>query len=89
MWSNDRYESAEHRVSVNRDRARFSMPYFFNPATDAVVEPLEELVGDKDPPRYSAYSWGDFFRTKLSGNYKKLDVENIQIAHFKKSVAAA
>jgi len=88
VWSNDRYESAEHRVSVNRNRARFSMPYFFNPATDAVVEPLEELVGDEDPPRYSAYSWGDFFRTKLSGNYKKLDVENLQIEHFRKGLQA-
>ncbi|PUZ37975.1 hypothetical protein GQ55_9G159600 [Panicum hallii var. hallii] len=86
VWSNDRYESAEHRVSVNREKARFSMPYFFNPATDAVVEPLEELVGEEDPPRYSAYSWGDFFRTKLSGNYKKLEVENLQIEHFRKGL---
>ncbi|CAL4934755.1 unnamed protein product [Urochloa decumbens] len=84
VWSNDRYESAEHRVSVNSARERFSMPYFFNPAADAVVEPLGELVGEDEPPRYSAYSWGEFFSTKLSGNYKKLDVENLQIEHFKK-----
>jgi len=88
VWSNDRYESAEHRVSVNRDRARFSMPYFFNPAADAVVEPLEELVGEEDPPKYSAYSWGDFFRAKLSGNYRKKDVENLQIEHFRKGPQA-
>lgn len=85
MWSNDRYQSAEHRVSVNAARARFSMPYFFNPAVDAVVEPLGELVGEDDPPRYSAYSWIDFFSTKLSGNYRKLAVENyLEIEHFRK-----
>ena len=89
VWSNDRYESAEHRVSVNSARERFSMPYFFNPASYTMVEPVEELVSEEAPPRYNAYNWGDFFSTRKNSNYKKLDVENIQIAHFKKSVAAA
>ncbi|XP_066386675.1 jasmonate-induced oxygenase 2-like isoform X2 [Miscanthus floridulus] len=85
VWSNDRYESAEHRVSVNSEKERFSMPYFFNPARDAIVEPLEELVSEENPPRYSAYSWGDYFSTKLNGNFKRLDVDNLQIADFRKS----
>jgi isopenicillin N synthase-like dioxygenase len=85
VWSNDRYESAEHRVSVNSEKEMFSMPYFFNPASDAIVEPLEELVSEENPPRYSAYSWGDYFTTKLNGNFKSLDVDNLQIAHFRKS----
>jgi isopenicillin N synthase-like dioxygenase len=90
VWSNDRYESAEHRVSVNPAMARISIPYFFNLATDAlvVVEPPEgELLGredDDDLPRYNACSWGEFFNTKLKGNYRKLDVENLQIEHFRK-----
>ena len=89
VWSNDRYESAEHRVSVNSAKERFSMPYFFNPASYTMVEPVEELVSEGNPPRYNAYNWGDFFSTRKNSNYRKLDVENIQIAHFKKSVAAA
>ncbi|CAL4917933.1 unnamed protein product [Urochloa decumbens] len=90
VWSNDRYESAEHRVSVNSAKERFSMPYFFNPASYTMVEPVEELVSEEDPPRYDAYNynWGDFFSTRKNSNFKKLSVENIQIAHFKKSVAA-
>ncbi|KAF8683097.1 hypothetical protein HU200_044954 [Digitaria exilis] len=88
VWSNDRYESAEHRVSVNSAKERFSMPYFFNPSLNAVVEPLGELVGEDDPPRYSAYCWEDFLSTKLGSNYKKLDVENLQIEHFRKSLEA-
>lgn len=89
VWSNDRYESAEHRVSVNSARERFSMPYFFNPATYTMVEPVEELVSEDDPPRYDAYNWGDFFSTRKNSNFKKLNVENIQIAHFKKSLVLA
>ena len=89
VWSNDRYESAEHRVSVNSEKERFSMPYFFNPVSGAIVEPLEELVSDDDPPRYDAYSWGEFFSTRKNSNFKKLSVENIQIAHFKKTLVLA
>ncbi|WVZ59851.1 hypothetical protein U9M48_009944 [Paspalum notatum var. saurae] len=87
VWSNDRYESAEHRVSVNSARDRFSMPYFFNPTSDTMVEPVEELVSEDWSPRYDAYNWGDFFSTRKNSNFKKLDVENIQIAHFKKTTA--
>ncbi|XP_042494313.1 protein DMR6-LIKE OXYGENASE 1-like [Macadamia integrifolia] len=44
VWSNDRYESVEHRVVVNSMRERFSIPFFFNPSHYVVVKPLEELV---------------------------------------------
>ncbi|KAF7043813.1 hypothetical protein CFC21_053124 [Triticum aestivum] len=84
VWSNDRYESAEHRVSVNSQKERFSMPYFFNPGSDAMVEPLEEMVSDERPARYDAYNWGNFFSTRKNSNFRKLDVENVQIAHFRK-----
>ncbi|KAF0921971.1 hypothetical protein E2562_020657 [Oryza meyeriana var. granulata] len=84
VWSNDRYESAEHRVSVNVEKERFSIPFFFNPASYTMVEPLEELVSDESPSRYNPYSWADFFSTRKNSNFKKLDVENVQIAHFRK-----
>ncbi|RVW61240.1 Feruloyl CoA ortho-hydroxylase 2 [Vitis vinifera] len=59
VWSNDTYESVEHR-------------------------PLEELTkGEK--PKYRAYNWGKFFVTRRRNNFKKLDVENLQISHFKVS----
>ncbi|XP_006650308.2 probable 2-oxoglutarate-dependent dioxygenase At5g05600 [Oryza brachyantha] len=85
VWSNDRYESAEHRVAVNVEKERFSIPFFFNPASYTMVEPLEELVGEESPARYNPYSWGDFFRTRKNSNFKKLDVDNVQIAHFRKT----
>ena len=86
VWSNDRYESAEHRVSVNSHKERFSMPYFFNPGSGAMIEPLEELVSNDSPPRYEAYNWGEFFSTRKNSNFKKLAVENVQIAHFRKDL---
>ncbi|KAL5984861.1 hypothetical protein ACLOJK_038697 [Asimina triloba] len=85
VWSNDRYESPEHRVRVNSEKERFSTPFFFNPAHYTMVKPIEELVSEENPPKYREYSWGKFFKTRMQGNFKKLDVENLQICHFKVS----
>ncbi|WCJ33790.1 2-oxoglutarate (2OG) and Fe(II)-dependent oxygenase superfamily protein [Euphorbia peplus] len=86
VWSNDRYESVEHRVKVNGDKERFSIPFFFNPSHYTMVHPLEEMTNDHDnPPKYKPYNWGKFLVTRKLSNFKKLDVENIQIYHFKNS----
>ncbi|KAK9129645.1 hypothetical protein Sjap_010132 [Stephania japonica] len=83
VWSNERYESVEHRVSVKSEKERFSIPFFFNPAHDAMVKPLEELTEYQNLPKYREYNWGKFFKTRKLSNFKKLAVENIQIQHFK------
>ena len=33
VWSNDRYESVEHRVMVNSERERFSLPFLLHMGT--------------------------------------------------------
>ncbi|GFY91624.1 2-oxoglutarate (2OG) and Fe(II)-dependent oxygenase superfamily protein [Actinidia rufa] len=83
VWSNERYESVEHRVMVNSTKERFSMPFFFNPDHNVMVEPLEELTTAQNPAKYKAYNWGKFMADRKRSNFKKLDVENIQICHFR------
>ncbi|KAI3803679.1 hypothetical protein L1987_31839 [Smallanthus sonchifolius] len=83
VWSNDRYESVEHRVMVNSTKERFSIPFFLSPAYYTMVEPLAELIDEQNPARYTGYSWGKFFATRKGSNFKKLNVENLQIYHFK------
>ncbi|XP_057494963.1 jasmonate-induced oxygenase 2-like [Actinidia eriantha] len=86
VWSNDKYESVEHRVMVNSDKERFSIPFFFNPAHYTMVEPLKELLdGHQHRAKYEAFNWGKFVAARNVSNFKKLDVENIQIYHFRKS----
>ncbi|KAL2455782.1 2-oxoglutarate (2OG) and Fe(II)-dependent oxygenase superfamily protein [Abeliophyllum distichum] len=83
VWSNDKYESVEHRVTVNSERERFSIPFFFNPSHNVMVEPLKELTTKQNPARYKPYNWGKFHTTRNISNFKKLNVENIQIYHFR------
>ncbi|XP_002519156.2 jasmonate-induced oxygenase 3 [Ricinus communis] len=85
VWSNDAYESVEHRVKVNSERERFSIPFFFNPAHYTMVKPLEEILDEQNPAKYKPYSWGKFLVTRKRSNFKKLDAENVQIYHFRVS----
>ncbi|ESQ47997.1 hypothetical protein EUTSA_v10021028mg [Eutrema salsugineum] len=83
VWTNDKYWSAEHRVVVNTSKERFSIPFFFFPSHEANIEPLEELTSEENPPCYKKYNWGKFFVSRNRSDFKKLQVENIQIDHFK------
>ncbi|KAK9287075.1 hypothetical protein L1049_015485 [Liquidambar formosana] len=83
VWSNEKYESVEHRVAVNSEKERFSIPFFFNPAHYTIVEPLEELINEQNPAKYRPYNYGKFFANRKRSNFTKLDVENIQISHFR------
>ncbi|XP_039140568.1 flavanone 3-dioxygenase 2-like [Dioscorea cayenensis subsp. rotundata] len=85
VWSNEKYESVEHRVSVNSEKARLSIPFFFLPTFSTNVKPLEELVTDENPAKYEEYNWRDYYSSRLGSNFKKMDKENLQISHFKKT----
>lgn len=68
---------------VNPERERFSIPFFFNPTHSVMVAPIKELTSEQNPVRYKAYNWGKFHTTRNLSNFKKLNVENIQIYHFR------
>ncbi|XP_058733847.1 protein DMR6-LIKE OXYGENASE 2-like [Vicia villosa] len=83
VWSNDAYESVEHRVTVNSERERFSTPFFFFPTHYTQVKPLEELINEENPTKYRPYNLGKFLVTRKDSNFQKQKVDNIQIHHFK------
>nr|POF25414.1 putative 2-oxoglutarate-dependent dioxygenase [Quercus suber] len=83
VWSNDKYVSVEHRAMVNAEKERFSVPFFFNPAHYTMIKPLEELTNEQNPAKYSAYNRGKFTASRRRSNFQKLNVENLQISHFR------
>lgn len=47
-WSNDRFASTLHRVINRTANARYSIPVFFDPHTDTVVDPADLGVSKQD-----------------------------------------
>jgi len=47
-WSNDRFISTLHRVINRSGRERYSIPVFFDPHTDAIIDPCDLGVNRKD-----------------------------------------
>jgi isopenicillin N synthase-like dioxygenase len=51
-WTNGEYLSTKHRVINNNAVDRYSIPVFFGPSADALVEVLPTCQGPDRPPRY-------------------------------------
>jgi len=82
VWSNDRCQAALHRVIASPTAARFSAPFFFNPAYAADYAPLPSTVDAARPARYRPINWGDFRARRAAGDFADHG-EEIQIHHFR------
>jgi isopenicillin N synthase-like dioxygenase len=53
-WTNGIYNSNMHRVKNNSSGGdRYSVPYFYGPRPDAVIEPMPGCVSDEHPRRFA------------------------------------
>jgi len=82
VWSNDRYRAALHRVRASSNRARFSAPFFFNPAYETRYAPLPTTIDAKSPALYRPIRWGEFRALRAAGDYQDCGDE-IQIDHYR------
>ncbi|KAL4179609.1 hypothetical protein AMTRI_Chr13g88180 [Amborella trichopoda] len=74
VWSNGLYEPTLHRVINNSPRYRISIPFFFEPNFDAVVEPLDsckEMTGGT--AKFEPVVYGDHLAGKVLNNFAKYD----------------
>lgn len=67
IMTNGMYKSTLHRVIHKGNRYRVSVPFFFEPNFDAIIEPLSVCPSPK-PVKGTKY--GDHLIGKVSGNFK-------------------
>ena len=81
VWTNDRYRAALHRVRPMNDTDRMSIPYFLNPAIDAFIGPVDELVDGA--PAYRSFAFRDFINARGADNYADAGVADTQITDYR------
>lgn len=80
VWTNDRYVAAVHRVVPMTSERRFSIPLFFNPVKNAVIEPLPELC--TEPARYRSFEWREFMQARNDDNFADVGASDTQISDY-------
>jgi isopenicillin N synthase-like dioxygenase len=69
QWTNGILVSTPHRVRNVAGRNRYSVPFFFDPGIDSVVECLPGILPAGEAPRWPATSWRDYVMERLDKNY--------------------
>lgn len=70
QWTNDRWQSNEHRVLPPRaeapDEELISLVFFHEPDADAIIEPFETCVSADNPARYKPIAAMDYLAEKFA-----------------------
>ena len=71
IWTNGLYQPTVHRVVNSHPSAsRISIPFFFEPNYEAVVQPLPEFCPVGQPPKYSPVRYGSHLESKVLRNFE-------------------
>jgi isopenicillin N synthase-like dioxygenase len=69
-WTNGIYNSNMHRVKNNRSgRDRYSVPYFYGPRPDAVIEPIPGCVDAEHPQRFAVCTAAEHMNEMFRRSY--------------------
>lgn len=49
-----------HRAVTNKKQPRVTLPMFYGPNRDSLIGPIEDLIDEKDPPKYRTYRYAEF-----------------------------
>lgn len=68
-WSNDLFVSTPHRVINASGRERYSIPVFYDPDFETVVECLPNCSGPDNPPRHPRTIAGEYITAQYDEAY--------------------
>jgi isopenicillin N synthase-like dioxygenase len=68
-WTNDVYVSNAHRVVNRSGRERYSVAYFGDPNSDALVECLPSVLAPGEMPKYAPITYAEYLRSRYDATY--------------------
>ena len=69
-WSNNRFSSTVHRVINLTNNARFSIPVFFDPHTDTIIDPIDLGVTYQES-KYKPVKAGQHIASRNKKNFSQ------------------
>lgn len=68
-WTNGRFQATPHRVINTSGRERYSMPFFFDPNWDALIEALPGTVPPGEAPRFAPVLAGPYLQSRFDDTF--------------------
>lgn len=72
-WTNGLFRSTLHRVVTKVDGERYSIPFFYEPNFDTVVECLSVCCSEESPPKYPPTTSGEHLLEKYRQTHADFD----------------
>jgi len=69
-WSNNRFTSTLHRVINRSEKARYSIPVFFDPHTDTIIDPID-LGVSKEHSKFSPVTAGQHIASRNKASFSQ------------------
>ncbi|MCM2402773.1 isopenicillin N synthase family oxygenase [Rhizobium sp. S153] len=75
-WTNDLFASTVHRAINRSGRERYSIPFFFGPNYDTLVEALPSCVDEDHPAKYPPVTSGDYVNGRFAATFAHYGKDN-------------